>query len=80
MKLTKRKMIATIAGVAGLSAMLLAPASQAGWRNGYYRHQWHPAGRSVHYRGCRKIVRQRECRFRHGYRQCFVRHWSRFVC
>ena len=78
MKLSDKKFVAAIAGLAGLVSVLIAPASQAG----YWRHHWHPVGRSVRYShgGCRKIVKRRYCRIRHGNRQCYVQRWARWTC
>lgn len=79
MKLINKKLIATIAGLGGLSAMLLMPvASQAyGWR---HPHRWHPAGRHVRTHNCHRIVVQRYCRWRHGVNHCYTVRHSRFIC
>lgn len=79
MKLLNRKMIAAVAGLSGLSAMLLMPvASQAGgWR---HSHNWHRAGRRVRTHNCRRVVFQRYCRRRHGWDQCYTVRHSRFIC
>lgn len=77
MTLVHKKTLAAIAGLTGLAAMILMPSAQAG----NYRHHWHPVGRHmVRFHGCKKVVKQRFCRVRHGYRQCEVRRWVRFVC
>ncbi|MCH9644198.1 MAG: hypothetical protein K0U29_05310 [Gammaproteobacteria bacterium] len=73
-----RKILTCAAAAVGLAAMLAAPISQAGWR---YRHHWHPAGRMIQFRGCRKIVTQRFCRVnRFDEGRCFVQRRVRFVC
>ncbi len=79
MKLLNRKMIATLAGLGGLSALLLMPAvSQAnGWR---HDHRWHPAGHWVRTQRCHRINFQRYCRNHHGWNQCYTVRHSRFIC
>lgn len=77
MKLLNQKMLFAIVGCVGLGAMLVAPASEAGY---YYRHHWHPAGRYVVYHGCRQVVHRRFCRIRHGFRECYVVRRARRVC
>ena len=73
-----KKIVTLVVAVAGLMAMLIAPAGQA---DGYYRHHWHRAGRSVQYRGCRRIVRSRFCKInRFGERHCYIQRHVRWVC
>jgi hypothetical protein len=70
-------MIAAVAGLAGLSAMLLMPvASQAGG----WRHHWHRTDHWVRHRNCRRIAFTRYCRVRHGERQCYVNRRVRNIC
>jgi hypothetical protein len=74
----KNKIITTLLVCATAASCLAAPISQA---SPYHRHHWHRAGRSVNYRGCKKIVRQRFCRVnRYGERHCYAQRRVRFVC
>lgn len=75
---SSKKLVVALAGLVGLGGMLLTPVSKA---DGYYRHHWHPAGRMVKFRGCRKIIFNRFCRdsYRWGH-QCQVDRRVRWVC
>lgn len=77
-RISLRKYCLPFALIAGLTTMIMAPASQAGW---WYRHHWHPQGRVVHFRGCKKIVIQRYCRInRWGVRHCYRVRRVHWVC
>lgn len=75
MKLFNKKMIAAVAGLAGLSGMLLMPVSS---QAGGWRHHWHPAGHWVRYHRYNRVVFNRFCRVRHGERQCYVTRRVRY--
>ena len=66
-----------VSGLAGMDAALACcphPYYQ-------YYHHWHPSGRFVSYRGCRRIVNQQYCKTDwRGYHHCYMRQYVRWVC
>ena len=94
MKLLNRKLMVAMAGLGGLSAMLLMPiTSQAECRydhchpnhyypnnRGYPYNRWHPAGQWSRTNHCYRTVYRRYCHMRNGWQECYTVPRTRFVC